>query len=211
MLPAIRGRLGEGPLQSCVKCRGEAGSVCGDGARRFYLMLAQHALRGRPLERWHTRHHLVHNASQRVHVDPAVQVAIARRLLGAHVMQRADRNARLGQRRPRSGRRNRARHAEVRDHGVTLIEEDVLRLHVPMDDVVPVRVFERVPYFPRDAHDFVQRELLLAIDAGAQRLARDIGHDEVEKSGRLAGRKQRENVRMGELRDDRDFPQEALG
>ena len=68
-------------------------------------------------------------------------------------------------------------------------------------DAVPVRVVERVGDLARDAHRVVDRELLLALEPLAQRLALDEGHDVVEQPVRPSPRvEQRQDVRMLQLR-----------
>jgi hypothetical protein len=50
------------------------------------------------------------------------------------------------------------------------MQQNVLRLDVPMDDVAPVRVVERVGYITHDERYVVERELVLAIEPVAKRL-----------------------------------------
>ena len=61
--------------------------------------------------------------------------------------------------------------AEVRDTRVSALEEDVLRLDVAVDDTELVRVRECIRDLACDADGVVDGELLLAVDARAQRLA----------------------------------------
>ena len=51
--------------------------------------------------------------------------------------------------------------------GCAVVQQDVLRLEIAVDDAVPVRVVERARHCRRDADRFVDRELLLAIQARA--------------------------------------------
>ena len=85
--------------------------------------------------------------------------ALAHRLLGRHVLRRAEREP--GLRHALAARLlHRERDAEVGDERVAALEQDVLGLDVAMDDAVRVRVLERVGDLARDAHRVVDRELL---------------------------------------------------
>src|ERR1043166_5720939 len=59
--------------------------------------------------------------------------------------------------------------AEVHDEGLAGLERDVLRLQVAVDDAVLMRVVERAGDGDRDVNDFVDRELLLGLEPGAER------------------------------------------
>ena len=48
--------------------------------------------------------------------------------------------------------------------GCPSLEQDVLGLEVAVDDAVLVRVVERARHADRDAHRFVDRQLLLAVE-----------------------------------------------
>ena len=78
-------------------------------------------------------------------------------------------------------RAGRERDAEVGDHGLALVQQDVLRLDVAVDHALQVRVMERGGDLPDDADRLVDRELPLAGEPLPQRLARDEGHDVVEQ------------------------------
>ena len=52
-----------------------------------------------------------------------------------------------------------------------LVQQDVLRLDVAMNDALAVGVAQRIRDLPCDAQCVIQRELLLAGDPVAQRLA----------------------------------------
>ena len=90
-------------------------------------------------ERWVSRQHLVQHAGETVDIAPAVQPLTSSRLLGAHVLGRADRNPGLGQLLAR-GRRDRPRDPEVTDYRVPGLEQDVLGLDVPVHDIMTVGV-----------------------------------------------------------------------
>ena len=102
------------------------------------------------------RQHFVHHAAQRKEVAAPVEVA-ARGLLGAHVGRGANGHADL--REHQTGRRGschkRLADTEVCDDGVAFVQQDVLRLDVAVDDVVPMRVVEGISHLHGDADRFV--------------------------------------------------------
>ena len=98
-----------------------------------------------------TREHLVQHRAQRVDVRAVGDVLVRRRLLGRHVVRRAERHARL--RHPSAdGCAYRQRNPEVRHHCTTVVQEDVLGLDVPVNHPVLVRVLERIRDLRRDLH-----------------------------------------------------------
>ena len=101
--------------------------------------------------------------------------------------------------------------SEVGDHRLAFVQQDVLGLYVPMDHVTGVRVAERGSDLPRDAEGLLNRELLLALELVAQRLALDVGHNVKEEPLGATGVVQREDVRMIQTRGDLDFSQESVG
>lgn len=81
----------------------------------------------------------------------------------------------------------------------------------PAGDVVPMRIVECGGDGGRNAHRLVHRELLLAFEAVAKRLAFHVRHYEVEEPVRLAAVEQRKDVGMLKVGRDADLAQEALG
>jgi hypothetical protein len=141
-------------------------------------------LGGGPRERRLADQHLVEHAPEAVDVGPAVEAAFAGGLLGAHIRRRAHRHPGLGElllghQAPCD--------AKVGHQGrAVLRQQDVLRLDVAVDHAVLVGVFEGAGRFAGDLHGVVQRQLALAAEPVAQRLALDVGHGEPELSGSLA-------------------------
>src|SRR5690606_34942982 len=85
-------------------------------------------------------------------------------------------------------------------------------LDVAVHHAVLVRGDERVGYVAQDTHGVGHRELAVAIEPRAQRIAVDVRHYIVERR-RVgpggAGVQQRKDVRMGEPRGHLDLAQEA--
>src|SRR5437762_1109546 len=103
------------------------------------------------------------------------------------------------------------RDPEVGDEGLSLLEENVLRLEIAMDDVMPVRVVEGAGDRCRYADRLLDGELLLAIEALSERLAFDEGHDiEQRPVRRLARVEERKEIRMLEMGSDADLGEEAF-
>ena len=99
-------------------------------------MRGQHARQRRRRERLRAREDLVQHHPHRVDVAARVEL-IALHLLGAHVVRRADDEARLGHPFLRLGH---PRDAEVHQlHLALVVDEDVLRLDVAVDDPLLVR------------------------------------------------------------------------
>ena len=106
---------------------------------------------------------------------------------------------------------HRERDAEVCDERGAIVQQDVLRLDVAVDHAVAMRVVERGADLLGEAHGIVDGQLVLAIQAIAQRLALDERHHVEEVAVRLPRVEQREDVRMLQRRRRLDLGQEAIG
>ena len=167
-------------------------------------------LRRGPHERRLAAEHLVEDAAERVDVGARADLALAHRLLGAHVVRRAERHARLGHAgaaRLAGGERD----AEVGHEGGAVVEQDVLGLDVAVDDVVPVRVVQGGGHLARDPHRVGHRQLLLPVHPVADGLAFDVRHDVEEEAVGLAAVEERQDVRVLEVGGGGDLAQEPLG
>ena len=165
------------------------GDVAGDGLpqRRDLGRLGGHhlgddRLRRRPAEGRLAGEHLVEHAAQRVDVAARVELALAHRLLGAHVLRRAERHPGLGH--PGAGLAGGERDAEVGDERAAVVEQDVLRLDVAVDDAVPMGVVERARDLGGDPDGLADRQLLLAGHPVAERDALDERHHVEEEASR---------------------------
>jgi imidazolonepropionase-like amidohydrolase len=131
--------------------------------------------------------HLVEDRAERVDVGPRVDDPTGG-LFGTQVGGRAG----FATVRPPQG----ARDAEVGDKRMSLRQQDVLGLDVPMDDPFAVGVVQRVRRLPCDAERVGHRERTLAHDPVGERLALDEGHREPELAAVLAGVVHGEDVGM---------------
>ncbi len=111
---------------------------------------------------------------------------------------------------PLAGRIGHECDPEVRDHRLALVEHDVLGLHISMDHVPFVRVVQRRGNLARDRDRLIDRELLLALHLLAQRFARDVRHHVKQKTIRVPGIVEGQDVRMIQPRGDLDLAQEAI-
>ena len=103
------------------------------------------------------------------------------------------------------------RDAEVGHQRVAVVQQDVLRLDVAVDDAVAVGVVERVGHFGGDADRVVHRQLLLAAEPVADRFPLHVRHHVEEEAVRLAAVEERQDVRVLEIGGDLDLAQEPLG
>src|SRR5207245_1503845 len=131
------------------------------------------------------------------------------RLLGAHVAGGPHRLTGLRERQCAGGA-DRARDPEVGDDGVVARQQNILGLDVAVNDPLCVREPERVRHVARDVECVRERELALTQQAMPQRLPFYVRHDVVEQSGRLPGRKDRDDVGMAELGGQVHFADEPL-
>ena len=159
-----------------------------------------------------TRQQLVEHAREAVLVRAGIHLAVAAGLLGTHVGGRSHAQAGPGQ--PVSGRdAGSPRDAEVGDQGVALREQNVLGLHVAVDQPFSVGVVQRLAGLAHQAQCLGDGERALARDPLAQGLAVHVRHDVVGAGRRLvggAGVEQGEDVGVLQPREDLDLEQEAL-
>lgn len=99
--------------------------------------------------------HLVQHRAQAVHVGATVHVRVTSGLLGTDVARRADQDTRGG---GVPGRRSqRPGDNEVGDDGLVAGGDDVLGLHVAVQDLVLVRVAQRRGDSAADPDNLVER------------------------------------------------------
>ena len=174
---------------------------------RLVEVLAHHRDRARRVEDGPPGEREEHGHAERVEVAPGVH-RVTRGLLRAHVVRRSDQLARRGE----AIGIGRERHAEIRDHRPPggLLDQDVVRLDVPVDDAVGVRVAQP----PRDLLEqpgrLRRRQRAGALDPLGQRLTPDVGHDEEDQVVVLFDRVNRDDVGVGEPRREPGLAQEAV-
>ncbi len=93
---------------------------------------------------------------------------------------------------------------------MTFVQQDVLGLDVAMDDVVPMRVIERISHLDGDAERFVNGYRWAARKPIAQRLSRHDRHHEVQAAARFARVVEREDMRMIQAGGQLDLSKKAL-
>ena len=207
---AVDRRLREGDLDGIVDVLRHGLADHPDRRGRLLQVPRDHGLHVRPVEGRLSGQHLVRDAGERVDVAASVELALAGGLLGAHVVRRADRGARLRQPLP-DLRADRVRDPEVGDERLAPREQDVLRLDVAVHDAVLVRVRERVRDLPGEPQGLVDGERLLAPEQRAQRVPLHVRHHAVDVAGRLPRVVEGEDVRVLQRGRDADLAQEAVG
>ena len=196
-LEPVGGNLLEGPLERGLhRGRNMRPHVAYRG-RGLLAMLRHDRLRRGTGEGRLAGQHFVDHARQAVQVASPIDLVTAIRLFGAHVGRRPQ-----GQ--PRGGQivhccdPDRPREAEVRDHGVGGLQQDVRRLDVAMHHVLGVGIGEPFRHFAGDANGVRERQLTLAANVVAETFAGDVGHDVEEEPIRLSRVVDREDMGMGQ-------------
>ena len=136
-------------------------------------------------------------------------VSLAHRLLGAHILRCA--NADAAFRQPQITPAAFERDAEIGDQRAMLMEKDVLRFHVAVDEATTMGVVQGTGDIAGDSHSISDRELSLAVQSIPQRLALDIRHDVVSGAACLARVVQRDDVRVLQRGGSSDLPEKTLG
>ena len=154
------------------------------------------------------RQHLVQHAPQRVHVGAGVELVCAARLLRAHVGRGPDRDP--GARQLLLAPAERPGNAEVRDQGVALGEQDILRFDVAMHHAAAMGVIQGFRRLARDAERVLDRQLLFAVEAVAQTLALHERHREPQLPSGFAGVEDGEDVGVLEPGGQHDLAVEPL-
>ena len=152
--------------------------------------------------------------SERIEIASPIDI-VAARLLGAHVLRRADDFTDAREpflMRIDRGCRDHARDAEVHDQRASsrALDHHVVRLDVAVDDAASVRVRERVAHVLEQSHRVANRQRTRALHPFAEALAFDIAHDVREEVGRFLHGIHGHDVRMGEARRHARFAKEAF-
>src|SRR4051812_15539461 len=116
------------------------------------------------------RQHLVDDASQAVLIASGIEPWAGARLLRTHICRGAQRESGFRQPFPSSAR-CRERYTEIRHHRLALIEQDVLRLDVPMDHPTLVGVLQCRSDCPGNLQCVIGRKLALSAEPFSQSLS----------------------------------------
>src|SRR5688572_22180577 len=194
---AIGGELLEGSEHRAFDVRRDGAALIANGDRIRREHLRDDGLRGGTGEGGIATQHLVGRGPERIDIGATRHLALAHRLLRAHVLRRAERHAGLGDARA-AGLARGERDAEVRDERSAVVQQDVLWLDVAVNDAAAVGVIERARHFGCYPHRVSDGELLVASQPVPERLAFDEGHDVVQKGrGGRVGRGGRGTSRFG--------------
>ena len=183
-----------------------------DGIRVLVHVSRENLLRGLLHKRRMAGQHLVGENTHRVDIRPVVDVWIRGGLFRTHVGRRPQRDSHRRQRRLSAFTRStdRLSHAKIRDHGMPLAEQHVIRFDVAMDHVVAMRIRQRVDHFAQDLQGLGNGQLALAGQLLAERFALDVRHDVPEQIVGRARRQELDHMRMLERRREFDLALEAL-
>ena len=172
--------------------------------------LAEHRLGGAARIGRISDQHLVQNGPQGIGVGGCTHGLISGRLFRAHVVRRAQAQARFGQSVASSGTHSQC-DPEICHDRLTVLEQDVARFDISVDDSVLVRVLERTGNLRGKSHRLINRKLFLPVDAVTERLTLHIRHDVEKESLGFTGVEERKDVRMLEIGGDLDLSKKAFG
>ncbi len=110
----------------------------------------------------------------------------------------------------RSRRAGRYRDPEVGNHRLAFVQQDVLRLDVPMDQPVGVRVIQSRGDLAHDADRFVDWELLLAGKFLPQRFTPNVRHDVEQEPGGFTRVVEGQDMRVIQRRGGLDLAAESF-
>ena len=205
----IDGRAREGLLHRTGHGARHALAQRGDIGGCLNEALGDHRLHSGSGKRLLAHQHLVENATERVEIGASIN-GLAGGLLRAHVRRGADADARVREG-PALDVRQGLADAEIGDERVTILEHDVLGLHVAVHHAVSMRIVQRAGHLTRDSHCFVYGKLQCLVEAVAERVPLDVGHDIEQGAVRVAGVEERQDVRVTEPGRQLDLAKKALG
>ena len=162
-----------------------------------------------PGERRFARQQLIEETPQAVDVGGGADL-FAGRLLGRHVDGGPNGHAGLGQLLA-AALTGRPRDAKVGHQGVTVGDQNVLRLDVAVNDVLRVGVSQSVGHFEDVLNGIVDRQLPVAVEPVPQRFTLDEGHDVKEETIGFTRVVEAKDVRVLELGGELDLALKPLG
>ena len=204
----VRRHAGERAAHGLLDGGGDV-ACCAKARDRLAQPFGENGLRVGARVRHLARKHLIQDGAECVDVGARVERALTGGLLRTHVARRAYDQPGGGQ---AVGLVPGSRDTEVRDQGGSVRrEQQVFGLDVAMQDAVLMGIFEGAGGFGRDSHGLVQRQLALAIQTRAQRLAFDVGHRVPEDPRGVAGVEDGNDVGVLEAGGELDFAEEPIG
>ena len=164
-------------LNHLVQPAGNIPVIRAHAARLFLHLLERHGDRRFPVEGHGSGQHFIEHHAQRIQIALRVRV-LAAGLLGRDIVYGAERRLRV---RNRARRRvHQPRDAEIRHlHDALLIDEDVLGLNIPVNNVVFMGMVERRQNLQRVAHRLRRREPPFPADDVLERGAVNVLHDDI--------------------------------
>ena len=158
--------------------RGYGGARAGNTRRFLEDVFIQDRVHRVAAERQLSGEHAIAEDPERVLVGAAVH-RLPLGLLRRHVVRRPDDHAGAGE---PARRLQRLGDPEVGEHdAAVMVEHDVGRLHVAVDDAARVRVAERARRLPQHALHVIERQRLLLLQHVLERRPGDVlHHEEVE-------------------------------
>jgi hypothetical protein len=100
---------------------------------------------------------------------------------------------------------------EIGDDRLALLQKDIFRFDVAVDDAHAVGIGERISCITGDLYCIVDRKRSLAVQAFAEGFPGNERHHIVEDPVGLSGVEDREDVRVDEPGGDLDLAEEAIG
>ena len=169
-------------------------------------MRLEHGELASPGERRLSRQAVEHDTSERVHVRSCVELP-ALDLFRCAIVGGSEEEARLGGR----GRAHAPRQAEVAqiDMATRLREQDVCRLHIPVDEAGCMSRIESTAHLFGDTNRLLGERIATHSQELVQARARDVAHGEKQNAVRVAGIEDGNDVRMVERSSELGLAQEA--
>ena len=116
------------------------------------------------------RKHLIRHRTQRILIRSRIELAVAGRLLRAHVVRSAEGKAGLGY--PGAACLGHGqRDAEVGDHRLAGLQQDVLRLQVAVNDALAMGVIQGVRQQGEQTNRLLDRQLHVRLTSRARRVS----------------------------------------
>ena len=152
--------------------------------------LLRHDSRHDGLHRWSgerrlTGEHFISDGTQRIDVAARRDRSLSHGLLGTHVARRTEREPGLSHSSATS-LCDRQCDSEVGDDRTSVVQENILRLDVPVYDALSVRVVQCTRDFRSNSQRIGNGKLLLAVESLSHRFAFHIRHHVVRSASQLA-------------------------